>query len=148
MAQRDTIIYDSSDKRLSILQDLYDGNSSPQKAADALASISLSTSSDLGVPLGRTWDTIIVAAREKPEHQDKLVDVLATLARLPDAKNEQGKPLFIYDMRVWSDLPTLGRELNYEWNGNILLTVRINMSDTTADYIFFIRFHRPYTTRS
>ncbi len=119
--------------RDSILQDLYAGNSSPQKAADALASISLSTSSDLEGPLRLTWESIIVAAREKPEHQDKLVDVLATLARLPDAKDEQGEPLIVFDMRVWSELPILSWKLNYEWNGNILVPVQINMSDTTAD---------------
>lgn len=66
-----------------------------------------------------TWNTILVSARENPEHHDKLVDITASLARLPDAKNKQGEPLFCDTSRVWSDLPWLGMELNYEFNGTV-----------------------------
>lgn len=140
MAQHVDIINDSYDERLSILEDLFAGNSSPQRAADALASISLPISSDpddLEGPLGLTWECIIVAAREKPEHQDKLVAILATLARRPDAKNEQGKPLIVHNMRVWSELPTLSWKLNYEWNGNIFVTVQINICRTRQLTVYF-----------
>lgn len=130
MAQWGAITGSRYAERLAILHDLFAGNSSSQKAADALASISLSTSSDPEGSLSLTWATIIVSAREQPEHQDKLVDVLVNLARLPDAKNKQGEPLVVHGMRVWSDLPTLGWELNYEWNGIILsFQEQINSGD-------------------
>ncbi|KFY85388.1 hypothetical protein V500_08455 [Pseudogymnoascus sp. VKM F-4518 (FW-2643)] len=112
---------DSYASRIEVLQYLYARNSSPQQAAEALASISLSTPSELAVHLTLTWTTLIIAAREHPSHQAKLADVLASLALLPDAqKNAQGDPVIVHNMRVWADLPTLAWEFNYEWNGFVV----------------------------
>ena len=91
---------DSYASRIAVLQDLYAGNSSPQQAAKALAYISLSTPSELAVPLTLTWTTLIIAAREHPSHQAKLTDVLASLALLPNAQNAQGDPVTVHGTRV------------------------------------------------
>lgn len=117
MAQRHAITNSDYPARLAVLQDLYSGNLTPQKAAEALASASLINLSELDKPLTLIWVTIIVAAREEPAHQDQLVDLLSSLALLPDAQNEQNELLTIHDMRIWSDLPMLGWEFNYKWNG-------------------------------
>lgn len=70
-------------ERIDILQNLFARRLSPQSAAEALASKSLSEStleglskSSLEVGLTKTWEIILVAARELPEHQEKLVDLL------------------------------------------------------------------------
>jgi hypothetical protein len=39
---------------------------------------------------------------------------LVCLAQLPDAQDEHGESLVIYDKRIWSDLPMLDWEFNYE----------------------------------
>lgn len=144
MSERIAITDNDYPERLSILQDLYAGNCSPQKAANAFASATLSDLSDLEGPLRLTWTTLIVSAREEPEHHEKLVEVLASIARLPDAENEEGEPLVVYDMQVWSDLPILGWELNYEWNGIIS---NYKMIDAQADVLSSTRLHGTRRTR-
>ncbi|KFY67167.1 hypothetical protein V497_00507, partial [Pseudogymnoascus sp. VKM F-4516 (FW-969)] len=102
---------------LAILADLSAGTSSPQQAALALSSLCLSHPRELAVSLIRTWTGIIVAARDKPEEHDKLVDLLVSLSLLPDAEDKKGDPILVHGMHVWRDLPMLGWEVNYEWNG-------------------------------
>ncbi|OJJ80713.1 DUF3632 domain-containing protein [Aspergillus glaucus CBS 516.65] len=82
-----------------------------QQATDKLASISLS---DNGLNL--TWNFIITCVREFPEHQDKLVDVLVSLSKLPDATTDQGEPLKKHGMQVWEDLPMLDWDFREEWD--------------------------------
>lgn len=100
--------------RHAILQDLFINNISLHQATDKLASISLS---DDGLNL--IWNLIITCAacaREFPEHQDKLVDVLVSLSKLPDATTDQGEPLKKHGMQFWRDLPMLDWDLREEWN--------------------------------
>lgn len=97
--------------RYAVLQDLFINNISLQQATDKLASISLS---DNGLNL--TWNLIITCAREFPEHQDKLVDVLVSLSKLPDATTDQGEPLKKHGMQVWGDLPMLDWDFREEWD--------------------------------
>lgn len=79
--------------RLAILDDLHAGRLLPKTAADILASLTLKLFTKLGLqlPLKLLWGTIIVLARSEPDRQPKLVEVLMRLARLPDAKNAQGR---------------------------------------------------------
>lgn len=129
-------IADANNERLDILRQLYTRNTTVPQAANALALISLSTNlEELEDGLGITWMTIMVSAREQPEHQRKLVDTLVCLAQLPDAQDERGEPLVIYGMRVWSDLPMLGWDFNYEWNGRLLdLTSRTLLTPDSSQY--------------
>jgi hypothetical protein len=114
MAERIDIA-DENDERLEILRQLYTGNTTAPQAADALASISLSNNMrELERRLNQTWGTIMISALEQSEHQHKLVDALVCLAQLPDAQDEHGESLVIYDKRIWSDLPMLDWEFNYE----------------------------------
>lgn len=97
--------------RYAVPQDLFINNISLQQATDKLASISLS---DNGLNL--TWNLIITCAREFPEHQDKLVDVLVSLSKLPDATTDQGEHLKKHGMQVWGDLPMLDWDFREEWD--------------------------------
>lgn len=105
------------ESRLSILQDFFKNNIPLKIAVDSLASVSLLDATSTEGAIGRLWGLIITCAREMPEHQDKLVNILVNLSQLPDAKTENGEPLVLHDMQIWKDLPTLGWYFRDEWNG-------------------------------
>lgn len=102
--------------RNEILNPCFQGNLTPQSAAEQLASMTLS-SPDVENNLEITWDVILVPVREVPEHHDKLIDVLHHLSRSESAQDENGEQLKVHSMRVWSGLPMLAYEINSEWDG-------------------------------
>lgn len=107
--------------RLFVLQDFVRNNISLQAAVKELASISLSdatTTIEGGV--SRLWNLIITFACLFPEHQDKLVNILVYVLKLPDAKTDQGEPLLLYNMQVWKDLPMFHWYLREEWNAPVV----------------------------
>lgn len=103
--------------RLSVLQDFFSDNIPLQIAVDALASMSLSDPTTAEGGIHELWSRIIAYSHEMPSHQDKLVDILVNLSKLPDANTDEGDPLILYDMQVWRDLPMLSWGFRYEWNG-------------------------------
>ncbi|KAI7082162.1 hypothetical protein KC356_g8578 [Hortaea werneckii] len=108
-------------RHLSVLEELFDGNASTQDTADRLASVALSqgtSEDDLETGIGLIWSTVIICAKEKPDHIQQLVDVLVKIAQLPDAVDEHGSPLTLYGMQIWHRMPTLSWDLNEsEYNG-------------------------------
>ncbi|KAI7203893.1 hypothetical protein KC316_g963 [Hortaea werneckii] len=108
-------------RHLSVLEELFDGKASTQDTADRLASVALSqgtSEDDLETGIGLIWSTVIICAKEKPDHNQQLVDVLVKIAQLPDAVDEHGSPLTLYGMQIWHRMPTLSWDLNEsEYNG-------------------------------
>lgn len=107
-------------KHLSVLEQLFDGKASTQDTADELASVALSkgtSEDDLAAGIGLIWATVIICAKEKPDHIERLVDVLVNIVQLPDAVDENGSPLTLYGIQIWHRMPTLSWELNDEYNG-------------------------------
>ncbi|KAI6864610.1 hypothetical protein KC343_g6071 [Hortaea werneckii] len=107
-------------RHLSVLEQLFDGKASTQETADGLASVALSqgtSEDDLAAGIGLIWATIIISAKEKPDHIEQLGDVLVKIAQLPDAVDEHGSPLILYGMQIWHRMPTFSWELNDEYNG-------------------------------
>lgn len=88
------------ESRLSIIQDFFNNNIPLQTAVKALASTSLSDAVSTEGAVGRLWVLIIACARDMPEHQDKLVDILVNLSKLPYAETDEGEPLILHDMHV------------------------------------------------
>lgn len=132
MTRRLNITDDRYTERLAILQDVF-ASGSVQSAAEQLAAISLAKGS-LEAGLGGTWGSIIAAAREFPEHQHHLVELLVALTQLPPALDTQGQPLMLYEGRVWTDLPMLGWDFNDEWNCKTgPRTISSGLSDCVAD---------------
>ncbi|KAJ5296033.1 hypothetical protein PENANT_c021G02264 [Penicillium antarcticum] len=103
----------------AVLTDLFSDNIAAQNAAETLASIQLSGTTEPESNISSLWSFIIKCAYEFPEHQTKLVDTLVQLSKLPDAKAANGDPILLYDMRVWKDLPMLGWQFREEWNASI-----------------------------
>lgn len=96
-------------RHLSVLEQLFDGKASTQETADGLASVALSqgtSEDDLAAGIGLIWATIIISAKEKPDHIEQLGDVLVKIAQLPDAVDEHGSPLTLYGMQIWHRMPT------------------------------------------
>lgn len=108
-------------RHLSVLEELFDGKASTQDTADRLASVAFSqgtSEDDLETGIGLIWSTVIICAKEKPDHIQQLVDVLVKIAQLPDAVDEHGSPLTLYGMQIWHRMPTLYWDLNEtEYNG-------------------------------
>jgi hypothetical protein len=100
-------------ERAEVLKHLFLGNVSIQSAAEELATISIYPEENLEL----TWTAILAAARTFPEHQEKLVDLLTHISRLPPAEDKDGKQMTKYDGRICHDIPLLGMEFNYQWNG-------------------------------
>lgn len=95
------VITDDRESRYAVLQDAFSNKISPQTAAEKLASTALSDDVNAGV--GRLWTHLLTTALERPEHHDKLVDVLVHLSRLPDAKTEQGEPIILHNKMSWTN---------------------------------------------
>jgi hypothetical protein len=89
-------------EREVILQSLYSGEISPQVAAERLALETLK-GDKLESGLMDTWGTILREAYESTNNHQTLVELLATIAKLPPAKDDQGNQLKIYDIRVWGE---------------------------------------------
>ena len=110
---------------LEVLHDLFTGNIHTPEAAAKLASAALSLDASLEAQLGQLWHLILKIAYNSPEHQDKLVSILADMSHLPDimtpGDNGQNEPLILHDMRVWRDLPLLGWEIRRHWDDSIPL---------------------------
>ncbi|GAB1731589.1 hypothetical protein NU195Hw_g7050t1 [Hortaea werneckii] len=108
-------------RHLSVLKQLFDGKASTQETADGLALVALSqgtSEDDLAGGIGLIWATVIICAKEMPDHIEQLVDVLVKIAQLPDAVDEHGSPLTLYGMPIWHRMPTLYWDLNEtEYNG-------------------------------
>jgi len=122
MAQRRHVTEEVYASRLAVLQELFAGQRSVQVVAEKLATLSLSAdSTEEG--LGITWSLILASARDEVGYQEKLTDVLLEMSQLPNAQDDRGESLTVHNMRVWRDLPTLGWEFNYEWNGMSTLRV-------------------------
>lgn len=102
---------DGCASQYAVLQDLFASKISLQNATDKLASVSLSDDC-----LSLTWNLIITHACKFPEHQDRLIDVLVHLSKLPDALTGKDEPLKKYDMQIWRDLPMLCWDFRDEWN--------------------------------
>ncbi|KAJ6099741.1 hypothetical protein N7467_001276 [Penicillium canescens] len=103
----------------TVLRDLFSDNISTHNAAESLATIQLSNTTEPESNISSLWSFIIKCAYEFPEHQIKLVDTLVQLSKLPDAKLANGDPILLHDMRVWKDLPMLGWQFRDEWNASI-----------------------------
>lgn len=108
----------------SILEDLLKGTLSPQIAMERMLSKtplqeSPDDDADVNMSLCHTWARLIPAASKFPEHHEKLAELLVLLSHSPPLKNDRGEDLIVYDMRVWTDLPRFGWELNSEWNGKV-----------------------------
>lgn len=69
---------------LEVLHDLFTGNIHTPEAAAKLASAALSLDASLEAQLGQLWHLIFKIAYNSPEHQDKLVSILADMSHLPD----------------------------------------------------------------
>ena len=102
---------DGLNERKAILQSLFRGDLSSQLAAEQLSSWSLNEKVPEGAkgdPLDRgllrTWQTILVDGKETSDHHEKLSELLVGISRLPPAKDEQGKQLMRYGLRVWGTL--------------------------------------------
>ncbi|KAI7217924.1 hypothetical protein KC333_g3934 [Hortaea werneckii] len=108
-------------RHLSVLEQSFNGKASTQDTAYKLASVALSqgtSEDDLETGIGLIWSTVIICAKEKPDHIQQLVDVLVKIAQLPDAVDEHGSPLTLYGMQIWHRMPTLSWDLNEsEYNG-------------------------------
>lgn len=127
--------------RLSIIQDVFNQTISRQTAAEKLASISLSDDTTTEGGVGRLWNLVIDTAREFPEHQDKLVDILVRISKLPDAKTNQGERLVLYDMQVWRDLPMISWQFRYKWNERSVPSHRPSRQQTAmSDFINLNKF--------
>src|SRR3954451_7527691 len=103
----------------TVLRDLFSDNISTHNAAESLATIQLSDTTEPESNISSLWSFVIKCAYEFPEHQTKLVDTLVQLSKLPDAKLANGDPILLHDMRVWKDLPMLGWQFRDEWNPSI-----------------------------
>ena len=119
MARRASLASGWYDAPLGILEQLFSGVVATQETVQRLTVEALADTWTNSVEgdMGKLWGTIITCARERPQHHDLLVDVLVEFTEMPDATTEDDKPLDMYDMNVWKDLPMLGRDLNEEWNG-------------------------------
>jgi hypothetical protein len=103
----------------TVLKNLFGNYISAQDAADNLATIQLSNTTDPESNLASLWAFIITCAYEFPEHQPRLVDTLVQLSKLEDAKTANGDLILVHDMQVWKDLPMLGWQFREEWNATI-----------------------------
>lgn len=99
----------------AVLHDLFTGRIHSPEAAIKLGSAALALDGSLEAQLGQLWHLILQIACKNPETQDKLVDLLVDMSHLPGA-TEQDKPLVLYDMHVWKDLPLLGWEIRRYWD--------------------------------
>ncbi|GAB1743642.1 hypothetical protein NU219Hw_g568t1 [Hortaea werneckii] len=108
-------------RHLSVLEQMFNGKASTQDTAEGLASVALAqgtSEDDLETGIGLIWSTVIICAKEKPDHIQQLVDVLVKIAQLPDAIDEHRSPLTLYGMQIWYRMPTLSWDLNEsEYNG-------------------------------
>lgn len=95
-----------------MLETLFDGSWTPAVAAEQLANATVAEGDSLDDGLEITWPCVLVAAREKPEMQEKLVELLQAMVTLPAPKGEK------WDL--WQGMPGLGMEFNHEWNGRSL----------------------------
>ncbi|KAL4941838.1 hypothetical protein BDV06DRAFT_235792 [Aspergillus oleicola] len=113
--------------RLSILQELFANTISGPTAAKQLASATLSDDVSREESLNRLWNLITALAIQKPEHHDKLVDVVVDLSELPSpahnattqASEPATEPLTVQDQVVWKDLPMLGWRFRDYYNTQV-----------------------------
>ncbi|KAL5344013.1 hypothetical protein BJX70DRAFT_393435 [Aspergillus crustosus] len=115
---------DNLEAHIAVLQDLFSGKTHSREAAAKLASAALALDGSLETQLGLLWHLILRIAREKPEHHDKVVDILVDMSHLPDVAIPNGdgqgdEPLTLHDMVVWRDLPLLGWEIRRHWDYSI-----------------------------
>ena len=101
---------------VSAINGLLQGSLSAKEAASQVAEhCVVSSESDLDVNPHTTWQFILDTAKEFPEKQDRLVELLQAVKRLPDLETN-GKPVIVHDMKVWSDLPYFGWTSRDNWN--------------------------------
>jgi hypothetical protein len=93
---------DGSGERGVILRSLYAGQISLQVAGEMLAAETLK-GDDMYRDLKDTWSVIQGEAYRSTSHHQTLVELLATIADLPPARDDQGNQLKIYDLRVWGE---------------------------------------------
>ncbi|KAF7187966.1 hypothetical protein HII31_10866 [Pseudocercospora fuligena] len=108
MAQRPPLTFENFTSRRHVLEKLFDCSLTPTAAAEQLANATVAEEESLNDGLEITWACVLVAAREKPEMQEKLVELLQAMVTLPAPKGEKAD--------VWQELPGLGMEFNHEWN--------------------------------
>lgn len=70
----------------------------------------------------RMWNLVIDLAESFPETQDKVVELLAEIEKLPDLERH-GHTFTYHGMTVWSDLPTFGWEMRERWNRELRLAI-------------------------
>ncbi|KAK5703918.1 hypothetical protein LTR97_002931 [Elasticomyces elasticus] len=119
MARRAALSWDGFASRRPVLQEMYDGSSSPQATAKVLASMATFEVSEgqlsMEAGAGVTWGFLVTSARELPEHHGLLVDLMVCFSTM-DHIGGDGEVERLYGMRVWRDFPMLGWDLNGEWN--------------------------------
>lgn len=76
----------------------------------------LTRAADLpGEGLYRIWKHIVFLALEYPMLQDKIVELLAEIEKIPHIEKD-GHPFNKYGQDVWSNLPLFGVEMRKLWN--------------------------------
>lgn len=103
---------DASRQCSEILEQLYDGAISASTAGNRLATIALQGLEDIGL----LWHLLLRSAKTASAHHDKLVATLTHMSQLPPAARTDGFSSPSQYTIVWSDMPRLGWQLNYEWN--------------------------------
>ncbi len=91
---------DDSGERGIVLQSLYSGRITLRLAAERLASLSLE-GDDLGAGLLDTWSVIHWDAEHSAAYHQILSELLATIASLPPARDDEGNQLTINNNRIW-----------------------------------------------
>lgn len=100
------------------LQNFLAGTISVHTAAERFTAVTASAgnnSEEVGKALTRMWKFVMDLAQDFPETQDKIVELLAEIEKLPDLEHD-GHTVIYHGMKVWSDLPTFGWEMRDRWN--------------------------------
>lgn len=100
------------------IQEFLAGNMLIHTAAERFTAVVATAGNDLdeiGEGLYRIWNLIIDLVQEFPETQDKIVDLLAEIEKLPNLEHH-GHTIVYDGMNLWSDLPTFGWVMRDRWN--------------------------------
>ena len=105
-------------EEIRAIQEFLAGNLSVRTAAERFTAVVTTARIDLdeiGGDLYRMWNLIIDLVQEFPETQDKIVDLLAEIEKLPKLEH-RGHTVTYEGMNLWSDLPTFGWVMRDRWN--------------------------------
>lgn len=121
---------------IQLIADVCSGQTNADDAASRISSLVLEQQHDLVDTYHESINCIISAAQQINDagSSERLAALIASLARLPDAKNTGAEPLHyndgsldwtippgdtitFYDGRLWADLPSFGLQMRETWNG-------------------------------